>query len=102
MARGYREPPKTAFRRWVDDGRSIFGLAGFMAVPSVGVFLTVNLFSHGTRSSTSENPCGRADREVFIARIVTIILFPFHFFLICPELFTRFPEVPMFIIQLLY
>jgi hypothetical protein len=37
------EPPKTAFRSQVDDGGSVFGVAGFIAAPSVCVFLTVNL-----------------------------------------------------------
>jgi hypothetical protein len=28
-----------SFRSWVDGGSSVFGVDGFMAVPSVGVFL---------------------------------------------------------------
>jgi hypothetical protein len=33
--------------------------------------------------------------EVFMARIVNIMLLLAHCFLIYPELFTQFPEVPM-------
>lgn len=35
-----REPPITAFRGWVDGLGSGFGVMGFMATPSVWVFLT--------------------------------------------------------------
>lgn len=36
----FRKPPKTLFRSWVDGDSSVFGVAGFMAAPSVWVFLT--------------------------------------------------------------
>jgi hypothetical protein len=36
---GIGEPPKTAFRTQVDGGRSVFGVAGLMAAPSICVFL---------------------------------------------------------------
>jgi hypothetical protein len=41
---GFREPPETVFRSWVEGGgSSVFGVAGFMAAAWVGLFLTVNL-----------------------------------------------------------
>jgi hypothetical protein len=36
----FKEPPKTAFRSWVDGSSSVFGVDGFMAAPPVYVFLT--------------------------------------------------------------
>src|ERR1035437_9104873 len=34
------EPPKTAFRSWVDDGGSVFGVADFIATSFVCIFMT--------------------------------------------------------------
>src|ERR1035437_2469913 len=35
-----REPPKTAFRSWVDGGSSVCGVADFIAASFVGIFMT--------------------------------------------------------------
>ena len=40
-SRGW-EPPQTTFPSWVDGGHSVFGVAGFMAAPSIGGFLRLD------------------------------------------------------------
>jgi hypothetical protein len=40
-----RELPKTTFRSWVDGGSSDFGVTGFIAAPSVCIFLTFDPLS---------------------------------------------------------
>mgnify|MGYP001568444507 CR=1 FL=1 len=46
-----REPPKTAFRSWVDGGRSVFGVDGFIAAPCFCIFMTLDpLWLIGFRS----------------------------------------------------
>src|ERR1035437_7749279 len=41
----FKEPPKTAFRSWVDGGSSVFGVDDFMAASFVGIFLTFDPLS---------------------------------------------------------
>jgi hypothetical protein len=75
------DPPKTTFRSWVDGGGSVFGVDGFMMASSVRAFLTFDpSWLMGFRSSWF---------------LIFAVLCCFHFLLIYPELFNRFPKAPI-------